>query len=201
MIRVRPLTIITLLLAVSIFTLTGCRGYRSSKPPIHPNPNMDWQAKYKAQDMPLLPPEHTVAWGNERGFNHPEEREKYLGASREVYAGYTANGNLVRRIPVDVTSELVERGREQFNIYCAVCHDETGTGQGTVVKRGFALPPNLSDTRLINSPDGHFFNVMTVGQGNMASYAKQVSVENRWAIVAYIRALQAVNQSASKEMK
>ncbi len=102
----------------------------------------------------------------------------------------TSFPNAIDEFPVPVTKELVDRGQDRYNIYCIVCHGPTGNGDGMIVRRGFGAPPTYHDDRLRNAPVGHFFDVMTNGWGKMNSYAAQVSVNDRWAIVAYIRALQ-----------
>lgn len=98
--------------------------------------------------------------------------------------------NLIDEFPIPVTKELIDRGQERYNIYCIVCHGATGNGDGMIVRRGFPAPPTYHDDRLRNAPVGHFFDVMTNGFGKMNSYAAQVQPADRWAIVAYIRALQ-----------
>ncbi len=100
------------------------------------------------------------------------------------------NGRLVTGFPMPVTKPLVERGRERFDIYCSVCHGRTGAGNGMIPQRGFPSPPTFHQDRLRNAPPGYFFGVMTHGYGVMYSYADRVSPADRWAIVAYIRALQ-----------
>ena len=102
----------------------------------------------------------------------------------------TSFPNAIDEFPVPVTKELIDRGQERYNIYCIVCHGPVGNGDGMIVRRGFSPPPTYHDDRLRNAPVGHFFDVMTNGWGKMNSYAAQVSVNDRWAIVAYIRALQ-----------
>jgi hypothetical protein len=99
---------------------------------------------------------------------------------------------LVDRIPerVKVDRKLLERGRERFNIYCSPCHSRSGDGRGMIVQRGFPPPPSFHEQRLLDAPAGHFFNVISNGYGAMYSYAARVPVDDRWAIVAYIRALQ-----------
>ena len=99
-------------------------------------------------------------------------------------------GQLVTRIPIPVTAELLARGRDRFDIYCAVCHGPDGYGNGIVVRRGFPAPPSYHDPRLRNAPVGHFFQVMTRGFGLMYPYADRLSPRDRWAVAAYIRALQ-----------
>jgi mono/diheme cytochrome c family protein len=98
--------------------------------------------------------------------------------------------------PQDVTAELLRRGRERFDIYCALCHNATGDGNGMIVQRGFVRPPSLHEQRLRDVPIGHFYDVMTRGYGAMFSYADRIPPADRWAIAAYVRALQ-VSQSPS----
>ena len=115
------------------------------------------------------------------------------GWLREDEALYTGklNGEFVSKLPVPVDRKLFERGQERFNIYCSVCHSRTGDGDGMIVRRGFRRPPSLVRTeRLLKAPAGHFFDVMTNGFGAMPSYANRIEPADRWAIVAYIRALQ-----------
>jgi mono/diheme cytochrome c family protein len=108
--------------------------------------------------------------------------------------------NDIDEFPVPVTKELIDRGQERFNIYCIVCHGPLGNGDGMVVRRGFPKPPTYHDDRLRNAPVGHFFDVITNGWGKMNSYAFQVQPADRWAIVAYIRALQ-VSQNPDMNLK
>jgi mono/diheme cytochrome c family protein len=98
--------------------------------------------------------------------------------------------NDVDEFPVPVTEELLDRGEQRFKVFCIVCHGPVGNGDGMIVRRGFSKPPTYNDDRLRYAPVGHFFDVITNGQGKMNSYASQVPVADRWAIVAYIRALQ-----------
>lgn len=100
------------------------------------------------------------------------------------------DGADVTTFPYPVTRGIVLRGRERYNIYCAPCHAQTGMGNGMIVQRGFTPPPTFHQDRLRNAPVGHFFDVITNGFGSMPSYAVQVPVNDRWAIIAYIRALQ-----------
>lgn len=132
-------------------------------------------------------------------------------SSRPIIAGTVARGFLreddvfytgmqagapVERIPMPLTLAVVDRGRERYNIYCAPCHGIAGDGDGMIVKRGYKQPTSYHDARLRNERAGYFFDVMTRGFGQMPDYAAQVSPKDRWAIVAYIRALQ-LSQHAS----
>ena len=113
-----------------------------------------------------------------------------LNADPVFYTGKTANGDLVQDIPVEVDAQLLERGQQRFEIYCAPCHGLVGDGNGIVVQRGFPSPPSYHTDRLRNAPAGHFFDVITNGFGRMYDYSDRVAPADRWAIVAYIRALQ-----------
>jgi mono/diheme cytochrome c family protein len=114
------------------------------------------------------------------------------GQLREDDHFYTGkvDGQLAAEFPMPVTAEVMARGQEQFNVFCTPCHGRTGEGNGMIVQRGFRQPPSYHEDRLINAPPGHFFDVMTNGFGAMPDHRSQVPVPDRWAIAAYIRALQ-----------
>jgi mono/diheme cytochrome c family protein len=113
----------------------------------------------------------------------------HLEADTAFYKG-TVGGALVDEFPFPVTREVLERGRERYDIYCSPCHDRTGSGRGMIVQRGFRQPPPLYDARLRDVPAGYLFQVITNGFASMPSYAPQISARDRWAIVGYVRALQ-----------
>ena len=114
------------------------------------------------------------------------------GQLREDELFYTGkvNGQPSTEFPMVVTPEVMARGQERFNVFCSPCHGRTGMGNGMIVQRGFRQPPSYHDERLRNAPVGYFFDVMTNGFGAMQDYAAQVPPADRWAIAAYIRALQ-----------
>ena len=112
-----------------------------------------------------------------------------LRADTYFYTGMV-NGQPGDQMPMPVTKELLERGQQRFNIYCTPCHSRIGDGNGMIVQRGYRHPPSFHDPKLLNAPIGHFFDVMTNGFGAMPDYAVQVQPRDRWAIAAYIRALQ-----------
>jgi mono/diheme cytochrome c family protein len=170
--------------------------------------DMQDQPRYKAyKESTFFPdnrasrdlPDGTVARGKLK-----ENKAFYTGKvdnpnpNAQVQTTTDASGNTlvssfpndIDEFPIPVTKELVDRGQERFNIYCIVCHGPTGNGDGMIVRRGFPKPPTYHDDRLRNAPVGHFFDVITNGWGKMNSYAYQVPPADRWAIVAYIRALQ-----------
>ena len=108
----------------------------------------------------------------------------------EVFYTGRSGGVLVNTFPLPVTRQVLERGRERFNIFCAPCHDRTGSGNGMITQRGLRHPPSYHIDRLREAPVGHFFDVMTRGFGAMPDYADRVPPRDRWAIAAYIRALE-----------
>jgi mono/diheme cytochrome c family protein len=116
----------------------------------------------------------------------PREDPAHLGPEQTGWQ----DRQLVLDIPVPITPALLARGQERFGIYCAVCHGADGYGQGMIVQRGFPEPPSFHTDRLRQAPAGHFFDVITRGYGVMYPYASRVSPADRWAITAYIRALQ-----------
>jgi mono/diheme cytochrome c family protein len=120
------------------------------------------------------------------------------GQLREDELFYTGklNGQAATEFPMPVTADLMARGQERFNVFCSPCHGRTGQGNGMIVQRGFRQPPSYHEERLRNAPVGYFFDVMTNGFGAMQDYAAQVPPADRWAIAAYIRALQ-LSQGAS----
>ncbi len=106
---------------------------------------------------------------------------------------------LVNEFPVPVTKELIDRGEQRYKVFCIVCHGPVGNGDGMIVRRGFSKPPTYNDDRLRNAPVGHFYDVITNGQGKMNGYAAQVPPADRWAIVSYIRTLQ-ISQNPNGNM-
>jgi mono/diheme cytochrome c family protein len=113
----------------------------------------------------------------------------HLRLDEAFYTG-RVNGAAVATFPVPVTRDLLARGQQRFDIFCSPCHGRAGNGDGMVVQRGFKAPPSYHIDRLRDAPVGHFFDVMTNGLGAMVSYRSRVSPMDRWAIAAYIRALQ-----------
>ena len=113
----------------------------------------------------------------------------HLNEDRLLMTGKDGAGNTTV-FPIPVTDQVMARGQERFNIYCSPCHGQTGMGDGMIVRRGFRRPPSFTEERLRNAPLGHFYDVITNGLGVMPDYQTQVPVNDRWAIVAYVRALQ-----------
>lgn len=140
--------------------------------------------------------EQTTEGGQERGSIIPGGGEQGQQPGQQQ-AGQEGEAP-AELFPFPITLEVLELGRERYNIYCAVCHDRVGTGQGVIVQRGFSRPPSLHIERLREAPVGHYFDVITNGWGAMPNYGYMIPVRDRWAIIAYIRALQ-LSQNATIE--
>ena len=147
-----------------------------------------------------LPYDETDFFGDGRSERAPVTGTVARGQLRLDELLYTGkeNGVVADEFPFPITPADLQRGREEFNIYCTPCHDYTGTGNGMIVQRGFPQPPSYHIDRLRQAPAGHFFEVMTNGFGRMFSYAARVTPEDRWRIAAYIRVLQ-LSQHATLE--
>jgi mono/diheme cytochrome c family protein len=120
-----------------------------------------------------------------------------LGAALTAAAG---QNDYVETFPFPITREVLQHGHDRYMIYCVVCHDPLGTGRGKIVERGYTAPPSYHIERLRLAPVGHFFDVITHGYGSMPSYAEQVPPRDRWAITAYVRALQLSQHFPKKEL-
>lgn len=189
----RCITLPLIAATAALALLAGCRGMTSEDPPIHPNPNMDTQAKYVAQrgsdffaDGAAMrtPPAGTVARGQlreDKGYN----------------TGRLADSSFVARIPFTVDDAVKARGSERFMIYCSPCHGISGDGKGNIMKYKYPIPPNnLMEQRIRDLSDGALFEVISNGIRNMPSYRQQIPVRDRWSIVAHVRHLQATSPVA-----
>ena len=179
----------TVLLLIVLLIILGCgREKTSDKTPIHPNPNMDQQPKYKAQASsnffedgatmrPLI--EGTVARGELR-----EDTEYYLGRD--------SKGDFIAVAPVEYSMERLKRGQERFNIFCSPCHSKVGDGKGIMAKEDYqyVVPPNFHSDSVKQFTDGYIYDVISNGVRNMPSYKHQIPVDDRWSIILYLRTLQ-----------
>lgn len=180
-------------LALAALLLSGCvRGIPSSRPPIHVNPNMDHQPKFKAQSANSffadgaamrVPPAGTIARGQLR-----EDDLFWRGVD-------PTTGKALAKSPIAVTLAGLRRGQERFNIYCAVCHGRAGDGQGIMLKKGYVPTPSFHSDLIRGYPDGQIFQTISNGVRNMPAYRGQIPVEDRWLIVHYLRALQRSQQA------
>ena len=179
MLRLRPISVAGLLVVMTL--LSGCRIDMHVQPRQNPLSRSDFFADQRSERPPV---EGTVARGQLR-----EDSYLYTGKVGSTLGDY---------MPFPVTKELLERGRERYNIFCAPCHSRVGDGNGFIPSRGFARkPPSFHDQRLQKAALGYFYDVITNGFGIMPDYASQIPPRDRWDIVAYVRALQ-LSQNATR---
>src|SRR5438270_7186299 len=164
---------------LALLVLVGCRQDMHDQPRLKPLAMSDFYADLRSSRTPV---EGTVA----RGQLH-EDTYFYSGKIGANPGDY---------MPFPVNEDVLNRGHERFNIYCAPCHSRLGDGNGMIVQRGYRHPPTYHQERLRKAPLGYFFDVMTNGFGAMPDYSSQIAPRDRWCIVAYIRALQ-LSQNAS----
>jgi mono/diheme cytochrome c family protein len=162
-----------MLLAVVLVMAAACRQDMHDQPKYIPLR----RSTFFADDLSARPPvPGTVARGQ-------------LDDDPLLYTGKD-HGEVATVFPFPVDAQVMARGEERFNIFCSPCHGRTGKGDGMVVRRGYRRPPPYDDARLVSAPVGHFFDVITNGFGAMPDYAAQIAPADRWAIIAYLRALQ-----------
>ena len=140
----------------------------------------------------LKPLERDTFFPDDKSSREPVPGTVARGQLRADEAFFTgkSGGQDVTTFPMPVTSKVLQQGQERYNIYCSPCHGYSGYADGMIVLRGFSPPPSFHQDRLRNAPVGHFYDVITNGYGAMYSYASRVNPADRWAIIAYIRALQ-----------
>lgn len=154
--------------------LVGCRQDMHDQPKYEPFEESDFFSDGRASRLQIA---GTVARGQ-------------LREDSVFYQGLDADGALVQSIPIELDEAILARGRVVFDVYCSPCHDRTGSGNGMIVRRGFKRPESFHSPRLRQSPPGYLFQVMTNGFGEMSSYAAMIDPTERWAVAAYVRALQ-----------
>lgn len=176
----RAKTVTTWVALGSSFLLAGCRQDMHNQPKFYPQRGTSFYTDGRSVRPQV---ENTVS-------------RAQLHANTYFYTGL-AGGKEADGMPLPVTAELLQRGQEQYNIFCTPCHSRVGNGAGMIVQRGYRPAGNFHTDRLRNAPLGHFYSVIANGYGAMPEYGSQVSPANRWAIVAYIRALQ-LSQNATE---
>jgi mono/diheme cytochrome c family protein len=177
----------TEIIAATVFALlitaTGCRQDMQDQPKYIPLRPTDFFDDHRSA-RPL--PENTVARG-------------HLNADTELHTGMQGD-KPVERFPFPITRDVLARGQQRYDIYCAPCHDRLGDGDGMVVRRGYRKPPSYHIDRLRQVADGYLYDVITNGFGAMPDYAAQIQPRDRWAIVAYVRALQLSHQGTMNDV-
>jgi mono/diheme cytochrome c family protein len=173
----------SIILFCVLVSASGCRQDMHNQPKYIP---LRDSAFFKDNSSARPLPDDTVARGT-------------LEDDSSFYTGKNGTAE-VDALPFPLTQQVLDRGEDRFNIYCAPCHDRNGTGNGMIVRRGYRQPPSYHIDRLRQAPLGHFFDVMTNGFGAMPDYRAQIAARDRWAIAAYIRALQYSQNAAVADL-
>jgi len=186
-----------LLLAVAIVAIAGKRGSLSRRPPIEVFPDMDRQPKLRPQSANDFFPN---GLSTQRPLPGTIARSKPIQVGTQLVYPYQdhpaitgrlpGSTNWAPHIPVPVTTSLLARGQERFNIFCAPCHGASGQGNGWPTKLGLVGVADLHQLRLVRMPDGQLYNIILAGTNRMPSYASSLELPDAWAVVAYVRALQ-----------
>ncbi|MES2614273.1 MAG: cytochrome c [Bdellovibrionota bacterium] len=191
-----------LIIISTVFVLSGCRGDKSSAPPVLLIRNMVEQTSYGPQSK------------NEFFKDKKSTRAAVAGTVAEgeantnsrLYKGVEENTSSlwVKQFPIILTEEVLKRGQDRYNIYCTACHGYTANNDGlaTQAAGGSIRPANLHDSQFIEMPVGKIYNAVTngVNNWNMPGFAEQIDVQDRWAVVAYVRALQASRLATAKDV-
>jgi cytochrome c5 len=198
----RQFFIIYLFLVALVLTVFGFRGCKSTKPPLEVFPDMDRQAKFHEQgktkffdnqrmDREPVPGTVPFVTDEQEAFPHLQPDNRFR-ENDYLATGMLEDGSFGNGIPVEVSFEGMKSGQEIFNIYCAVCHGESGNGKGVVAQEryGFNTIVSILQSRIAEQPDGEIFNTITHGKNTMGPYGTKIRVEDRWKVVMYVRALQ-----------
>ena len=193
----RYLILSCVLIGVAIVGIAGFRGSMSRKPPIMVFPDMDNQLKVRPQEPSAF---FADGLGSRRPVPGTVARAESMMVGGESVFPYEAvsvntgrmlgTTNFVELNPMKIDGALLKRGRERFNISCSPCHGKQGNGKGIVSEFNWPTIANLHDQRIVGQPDGELFETISYGKNTMSGYAANVTVPDRWAIVAYLRALQ-----------
>lgn len=196
-----------LFVVVAVVSILGFRSDRFRQPPIWVFPDMDIQAKYKPQgeneffpdqrnDRPPVPGAvmRGYQWDVKQVFEGDYAYAK--AANPALFTGKNEDGDWLRGFPVEVTYDMVQLGQQKFTVFCQPCHGRVGDGNGITKQYGMAATPTYHDARLRDMPEGEIFNTITHGKNLMGAYGMKLSPEERWAVIAYVRALQ-LSQNAT----
>jgi len=196
----RYLLLIFALGVVTVMGVLGKRGHTFKQPPLEIFPDMDRQPK-------LRPQQPSVTFANGRSSQEPVAGTVARGDHYENNPVNTGRDpspanltNFTANIPIPVTEQLMARGQQRFNIYCVPCHGPQGDGNGIVKKYGYTTVRSLHEKIVVAQADGEIFNTVSNGKSTMFGYGSQISIEDRWAIIAYVRALQRSHLGLAEEV-
>ena len=199
----RHVYLITLFVCVLLVSILGFRGTSFTLPPLDIFP--EWAFPSMEHQPKLRPQSASAFFADGRADRMPPPRTVARGMLREddhLHRGKDASGGFVAGMPsgVKIDAAFLQRGRDQYQIYCAPCHSATGDGNGITKRYGMGATPSYHDPRLRSMPDGEIYNTITNGKNTMLPYADKLVPEERWAVVAYVRALQRAQQGTAADV-
>ena len=199
----RNVYLATLFACVLLVSILGFRGAKFTSPPIDLFP--EWIFPSMENQPKLRPQAESRFFADGRSDRTPPARTVARGMLREdehLYLGKLANGSFAPGLPAMVTVDLkfIERGQNRYQIYCTPCHGTIGDGNGMTKKYGMGATPSYHDPRLRTMPDGELYNTIANGKNTMLGYADKLTPEDRWAVVAYVRALQRAQQGTAADV-
>jgi mono/diheme cytochrome c family protein len=197
---------------VAVVSLAGFRGQKFTQPPLYIFPDMEWQKRYSAQGENSFFPDKrddrpVVAGTVQRGYGWAE-KEVFAGSyqyppsqNQALFTGRKPDGSWYAGFPVRVDSAFLETGRQKFDIFCAVCHGQTGDGNGvTKAAYGMVTVRNLMEAYVTTQPEGEIFSTITYGKGKMGPYGDRLAPAERWAVIAYLHALQLAGNATKNDV-
>jgi mono/diheme cytochrome c family protein len=200
----RNVYLVTLFVCVLLVSVLGLRGAKFTLPPLEVFP--EW-AFPGMKDQPKLRPQGQSAFFADGRADrlppaHVVRADVPLRDDEHLYAGKDGSGAFAASLPASlaVNQRFLERGRDRYQIYCLPCHGALGDGNGMTKRYGMGATPSYHDDRLRKMPDGEIFNTISVGKNTMMSYADKLVPEDRWAVVAYVRALQRAQQGSASDV-
>ena len=163
------------LLILIVFSINGCRGWRTEKAPVHPNINFDFQPKIKAQTDPKKIPANTIQ-----------------------FQEYTSDNNLKN---YEINEVFIKNGQKNYNIYCAACHTKTGNGTKSIISKNGWIVSNILEDVTYNKSDKELYNIIKYGIRSMPGYGNKLDTEEIWQVVLYVRSLQKIQRASNYERK
>lgn len=207
----RYFLVLFLFLLVATFSILGFRGSKTTQQPIVVFPDMDFQPKYLSQgesdffmdgrvQRPVVPGSvvRGYAWDMKQVFASDYENERL--AHPVKFSAKSADGEWVRGLPIEVNNQRLDLGQDKFTLFCSVCHGAAGDGNGITKEYGMVATPTFHSDRLRAMPEGEIFNTITNGKGQMLGYKDKLSVDERWAVIAYLRTLQRAQQATLQDV-
>lgn len=198
-------------ICVAVVSILGFRGVKFTQTPLYIFPDMDWQAKFQTQgentffqngmdERPVVAGTVVRGYGWNIGEVFSSDLSYAPAENPSLFTGKDAQGEFVKEFPVEVNHELMELGQKKFDTFCYLCHGKSGDGNGVTKQYGMISTPSYYDDRLRTMADGEIFDTITNGKNLMGAYGAKLSPRERWAVVAYVRALQRAHNAQIEDV-